>query len=46
MSDKLYNIIKASCLVVIAGSSIYIAIELVNIKDHLWDIVTVIGNSH
>ncbi|NEU31356.1 hypothetical protein GN156_11340 [bacterium LRH843] len=46
MSDKQYKLIKAICLVVIAGSSLFIAMQLVELNEHLWDIVRVIGNSH
>ncbi|MDX1771042.1 MAG: hypothetical protein R3328_05920 [Planococcaceae bacterium] len=44
MSDKSLNLIKAICLIVIACSSVFIAVELGEIKDNLWNIVMVLGN--
>jgi len=44
LSDKAFNLIKAICLIVIAFASVFIAIELGEIKDNLWYIVNILGN--
>ncbi|MBU0906046.1 MAG: hypothetical protein KKF57_12710 [Firmicutes bacterium] len=44
MSDKVYNLIKAICLIVIACTSVYIAMEIDDIDGRLFDIARVIGN--
>mgnify|MGYP003499938299 CR=1 len=43
MSDKFYNIIKAICLIVIACSSVYIAMQIDDIAEGLSDISARIG---
>jgi len=44
LSDKVYNLSKATCLIVIACSCVYIALEIVEINHRLFDIARVIGN--
>ncbi|MGR3763030.1 hypothetical protein [Rossellomorea sp. NS-SX7] len=44
MNVNTYRLIKVICLAIIAGSSLYIGAQLGEIKDHLWDLVSVTAN--
>ena len=44
MDEKIYRIIISTAFVVGVGALIYIGIQLNDIKDYLWDLVSLTAN--